>query len=440
MSPFEIGLGSILIILLLLYSGVPVVVALGGTSLLCIWWIRGDLDIAIRLISIAANETISDYVFGVVPLFVLMGMFVTVAGIGRDTFEAANQVFRRVRGGLGVATVAANATFAAVTGVSIASAAVFSKVAVPEMLKAGYDRRLAVGIVAGSSILGMLIPPSLLLIIYAVLTDQSIGAMFLAAIIPGIIMSVAFGSAIVGMAWYRPHLVGLGQAAGQAPPVQSRLGVVALLGKLSPIVLLVAIVMGGIYGGIFTATEAGGVGAFAALVLALLRRSLDPTKLWRILTETGHVTASICLVIIGAGMYSRMLTISGVPTTIANWFMASGMPYSASMLIYMLIIILLGTILDSISILLIMVPLAFPIFMQMGVDPVWFGIVTVVAVEIGIISPPFGLGCFVVKSSLADKTIGLNDVFMGALPFVLIMLVVLAILVVFPSLSLFLVR
>jgi len=433
MSAIEIGFLSIGGIVILLYIGMPIVVALAGASFVGIYFIRGDFGIATSLLSISASETIASYVFGVIPLFVLMGMLVTVAGIGRDTFIAANQIFRRIVGGLGLATVAANAVFASVTGVSIASAAVFTRVAVPEMINAGYNKRFAVGIVAGSSILGMLIPPSLLLIVYAVLTEQSIGALFIAAIIPGIIMASAFGLGIIFMVYNNPKLVG----ANSDTTIDLELRTpIELLRMISPIILLVMLIMGGIYGGFYTATEAGGIGAFAALVLALIKRSLTLKSFWKILVETGHITAAICMIVIAAGMYSRMLALSGVPGTIGAWFVESNMSLPLSLFAFLLVIILMGAILDSMSILLIMVPLAFPVFMGFGTDPIWFGIVTIVAVEIGIITPPFGIGCFVVKDSLEDKTISLGDVFMGALPFVVIMIVVLALLAIFPILSL----
>ena len=430
MTPVEIGFASIGVIVLGLYFGVPIVVALAGTSFVGVMLIRGDIEIAISVLSIAASDTIASYIFGVITLFVLMGMLVNVAGVGRDTFLAANQLFGRIAGGLGLATVAANAVFAAVTGVSIASAAVFTRVAVPEMVAAGYDRRFAVGIVAGSSILGMLIPPSLLLIVFAVITEQSIGALFIAAIVPGAIMAAAFGFGIVAMVLRNPNLVGREESRKT-----ERLPLGQVLRMVLPILILVTLIMGGIYGGFYTATEAGGIGAFAALILALLRRSLSPKTFWGVLVETGHVTAAICMVVIAAGMYSRMLALSGLPTFVGNWFSAADMGFAMTLFLYLLVIVALGAILDSMSILLILVPLAFPVFVGFGVDPIWFGIVTIVAVEIGIITPPFGIGCFVVKDSLPDKTISLEDVFVGAFPFVVLMLLVLALLALFPVLS-----
>jgi tripartite ATP-independent transporter DctM subunit len=435
MSATVIGLASVGVMIALIYAGVHVAVALAATSFAGVLLIRGNFGVAANMTAIAANEAISDYIFGVVPLFVLMGLAVSLSGIGFDTFAAANRFFGRMRGGVGVATVAANAIFAAITGISIASAAVFSKVAVPEMIRHGYDKRLAVGIVAGSSILGMLIPPSLLFIVYGIITEQSIGDLFIAAIVPGLLMSVAFGAGIVAMVAWRPALV---KVAAAADAETATIGWGEALGKLFPIALLVAIVLGGIYGGFFTPTEAGAAGALAALVFALVRRTLNGPTLWRLLSETGHVTASVCLLIVGAAMYSRMLALSGVPNVIGEYFVASDLGFLPSLIIYLVIILLLGTIIDSISILLIMVPLAAPVFIAQDVNMIWFGIISIVAVEIGIITPPMGIGVFVVKDSLARKDITLGDVFLGAAPFVAIMAMVLVLLVAFPQLSLFL--
>ncbi len=436
MSAALIGLASVGVMIALIYAGVHVAVALAATSFVGVLLIRGSFDIAANMTAIAANEAISDYIFGVVPLFVLMGLAVSVSGIGFDTFTAANRFFGRMRGGVGVATVAANAIFAAITGISIASAAVFTKVAVPEMIRHGYDKRLAVGIVAGSSILGMLIPPSLLFIVYGIITEQSIGDLFIAAIIPGLLMSVAFAVGIVAMVMWRPALVKMADAPGAPGTTAAVVGWGEALGKLFPIALLVAIVLGGIYGGFFTPTEAGAAGAFAALVFALVRRTLDGPTLWRLLSETGHVASSVCLLIVGAAMYSRMLALSGLPTMIGEFFMASDLGLMQALLIYLVIILLLGTIIDSISTLLIMVPLAAPVFIAQDVNMIWFGVITIVAVEIGIITPPMGIGVFVVKDSLASKDITLGDVFLGAAPFVVIMALVLIALVAFPQLSL----
>ncbi len=429
-----VGVVSIGLMLVLIYAGMHVGVALALLSFVGVWIIRDDAGIASSLVAQAANDAIADYIFGVVPLFVLMGLLVSVADIGKDTFEVANQAFRRVRGGLGIATVAANAVFAAITGISIASAAVFTKVAVPEMLRHGYTPRFAVGVVAGSSVLGMLIPPSLLLILYGVLTEKSVGDLFIAGIIPGIMLAVLYIAGILLMGRFTPGFVGGRVAADDQLPLMS---VGRMTGKLLPIALLVALVLGGLYGGLFTPTEAGAVGAAGALVLALAKRRLGWSGLWQVLVETGRITAAVCFLIIAASMYSRMLAISGVTELLRTLIVDTGLGFPGLLAIFVAVVLLLGTILDSSSIMLITIPLVLPALLAFGTDLIWFGIVTLLAVEIGLLTPPFGIAVFVIKATLGREhsAITLNDIFAGALPFALIMLAMLFLVIAFPQLS-----
>jgi tripartite ATP-independent transporter DctM subunit len=439
MSDIQIGLLSIVGILFLIYSGMHVAIALTLLSFLGVGLIRDNWTIASKMLALAASDSISGYIFGVVPLFVLMGLLISVSGIGKDTFDVANRLFKGVRGGLGISTVAANAVFAAVTGISIASAAVFTKVAVPEMIRLGHRPRFAVGVVTGSSVLGMLIPPSLLLILFGVLTETSIGDLFKAGIMPGILLSTAYSLAILWMAYKIPGYVGEIRSGSEAwSGVQMSFG--QAIWKLTPIVLLIALVLGGIYAGWFTPTESGAVGALGALVLTLGKRQLDWAKLWQVLTETGHVTVSILFLLIAANIYGRMLALSGITGFVGTWIGESGLGLYAILSIYLVVVLLMGTILDSTSIMMIIVPLIYPIMHAMGVNFVWFGLVTVIAIEVGLITPPLGIAAFVVKSTLDDQSITLNDVFIGSLPYVVIMILVLVLVVIFPSISLVLVR
>jgi tripartite ATP-independent transporter DctM subunit len=439
MTDIQIGLLSIIGILFLIYAGMHVAIALTLLSLLGVWLIKDNWTIAGKLLALAASDSISGYIFGVVPLFVLMGLLISISGIGKDTFEVANRLFHGVRGGLGISTVAANAIFAAVTGISIASAAVFTKVAVPEMIRLGHKPRFAVGVVTGSSVLGMLIPPSLLLILFGVLTETSIGDLFKAGIMPGILLSVAYSGLILFMAYRFPDYVGE-IAAGSEDNPATQMSFVQAIWKLTPIALLVALVLGGIYAGWFTPTESGAVGALGALLLALGKRQLTWGKLWQVLTETGHVTVSILFLLIAANIYGRMLALSGITGFIATWIGESGLGLYAILTIYLGIVLLMGTILDSSSIMMIIVPLIYPIMHDLGVNFVWFGLVTVIAIEVGLITPPLGIAAYVVKSTLDDQSITLNDVFAGAFPYVLIMILVLVLVVIFPGISLVLVR
>jgi C4-dicarboxylate transporter, DctM subunit len=431
-----IGLASVALMLLLIYAGMYVAIALTMLSFIGVWLIRGDAGIAANLLALAVNDAISDYVFGVVPLFVLMGLLVAVADIGKDTFDVANQLLRRVRGGLGIATVAANAVFAAITGISIASAAVFTKVAVPEMLRHGYAPRFSVGVVAGSSVLGMLIPPSLLLILYGILTERSIGDLFIAGIIPGIVLALSFAIGIVLMAVFRPHWV---YAGGRVEPTVQEgplMGLTEIAGKIFPIVLLIGLVLGGIYGGLFTPVEAGAVGAAGALIIAFAKRRLDASSLWRVLVETAHITAAVCFLIIAASLYSRMLAISGVTELLRVLIVDTGFGFAGLLAIFIVVVVILGTILDSSSIMLITIPLLLPALIGFHTDLIWFGIVTVIAIEIGLLTPPFGIAVFVIKSTLgADSPIALKDIFIGAFPFAIIMFVVLLLVIAMPQLA-----
>ncbi len=428
----EVGLVAIGFMLLLIFSGAHIAVVLILLSFLGIWLIRDNPTVAIRSLALAADGAINRYLFGVVPLFVLMGLIVDVADIGKDAYRVAAWLLQRIRGGLGIATVAANAVFASITGISIASAAVFSRVAVPQMVANGYNNRFALGVVAGSSVLGMLIPPSLLLIIYGVLAEQSVGALFLAAIVPGGILALVFGVGIYLMAVIRPKSV---MQSERPVTIEGETWVTAVQ-KLLPIAALVVIVLGGIYSGFFTPTEAGAAGAAAAILVALVKRSLTWAKFWRVLVDTGLVSVSILMLIIAASMYSRMLTLSTIPQETTQFFAGMGLGLMGFMMIYLVLVIIMGMILDSTSIMLILLPLCLPIVTELGGDLIWFGIVTVIAVEIGLLTPPFGLTVYVVKATIADRNTTLGDIFAGTFPFVIMMTIVTLLLTFFPALSL----
>ena len=439
MSAIAVASLSLLAMLGLIWAGMHVAVVLGLVSFVGVWLIRGDVGVAANLLAQASQDAIASHIFGVVPLFVLTGFLVARADVGKDAFEVANQLLRRLRGGLGIATVASNAVFAAITGISIASAAVFTRVAVPEMLRFGYQPRFAVGVVAGSSVLGMLIPPSLLMILYGFLANQSVGDLFTAGIVPGLVLALAYSVGIVLMATFWPRFV-YERASRPAFGRESLLSPLTLLRKLAPSVVLIVAVLGGLYAGYFTATEAGAVGAAIALAIALGRRKLSLKALWGVLTETGHVTVSVSFLIICATIYTRMLAMSGMPQFLVEQMTQMGLGPTAFLLIYIALIVLLGMIIDSSSILLIVLPLMLPIAEQFGMNLIWFGVVTVVAVEVGLLTPPFGLSVYVIKSTLQDQRIGLGDIFRGTAPFTLMMFGVLLLLIFVPQLSLVLLK
>lgn len=438
MSDLVLGFMAIFAMLCFIILGMHIGIALIVTSFVAVWLMKSP-EIAARFVGAAANDAIRDYLFGVVPLFVLMGMFVSISGVGRDTFDVFQWVLRRVRGGLGLATVGANAVFAAITGISIASASVFTKVATPEMIRHGYTRRFAVGVVAGSSVLGMLIPPSLLMIIYGVIAEESIGRMFLAGILPGVLLALLFCLLIIAMAYLSPARIFASGKFDSTKEKDLETWATAVQ-KFFPILILVVLVLGGLYSGFFTPTEAGAVGAAGAFLITLLRRRLDWKKLWNVLTETGYVSVSVLFLIIAASLYSRMLALTGLPAAITSSITEVGLGAWGFLIAYLVIVILLGCIIDSVSIMLIMLPIVLPIVSTFGMDKIWFGVLTIVAVEIGLLTPPFGVSVYTVKSALNNPSISVKDIFAGAFPFVLVMVFALVILALFPSLSTWLAR
>ncbi len=440
MSGIEIGVVSVVLIIFLIYMGMYIPVALGLVSFLGVWIIRNNVDMAVALLSEAIADAVTEFVFATVPLFALMGLIVSKAGLGKDVYEVANFLFYRIKGGLGIATVAANAIFASITGSSIASASVFTRVAVPEMKRFGFKSRFTVGVVAGSSVLGMLIPPSAMLIIYAIVTEQSIGQMFVAGIIPGILLSIAYSILILILAYVTPNWVGGMESKDVATEDWAHMTAWDLLVKIFPVVLLVFVVLGGIYGGVVTPVEAGAMGSLAALIIALVKRKLSWADLWEVLVETGHITAAILFLIIAATMYNRMLGVAALPTLFGEWLQGMDLSLGAIMAIYVVLLLLLGTILDTASIILIVVPLFLTALDAYGVDLVWFGIVTVVGAEIGLLTPPLGISCFVIKSTINDPEISLFDIFSGAFPFAVTMLLVLIVLINYPALSTYLLQ
>jgi tripartite ATP-independent transporter DctM subunit len=433
-EPRTVGIAMIVLVVALIVLGLPIPFALLLAGFVGLALIKHDVVIAARTLALAADGTVSDYVFATVPLFVLMGLFVNVSDVGRDAFRAAQRIFGRIHGGLGVATVAANAVFAAITGISIAAAAIFTKIAVPEMVRQGYTARFAVGLTAGSSLLGMLIPPSLLLIIYGVLAEVSIGALFRAAVLPGLLLAFAFAVGVVLMARFWPKFVG--NVKRETHAAEDRADWLQVLAGVVPIVALIVLVLGGIYGGIFTPTEAGAAGALGAMVIALVKRRLSRRKLWEVMSETGQVSVSILFLIISASLFSRMLTLTELPQDMAAFLSGTGLGLAGFLAAYLLLLVVLGMLLDSTSIMLIMLPLALPVASALGANLVWFGVVTTIAIEIGLLTPPFGLSVYVIKASMDDPSMTLAAIFRGALPFVLITLLVTLLLMAFPQISL----
>ncbi len=431
MTPVEVGSLSVVAIIFLVYLGLYIPVALGLVSFASIWLISDKPILAFNFLKVAVGDGVTEYPFATIPLFTVMGLLVSKAGLGTDIYTVLNRMFIKVTGGIGMATVGANAIFAAVTGSSIASASVFTRIAVPEMRKLNYNKRFAVGVVAGSSVLGMIIPPSAMLIIYSFVSEQSVGDMFLAGIVPGLILASAYIAWIFIASKIRPSYLGTNLSSHES----KALSWLEIMDKTVPTIGLITIVLGGIYTGWLTPVEAGATGALAAFVIALMRRSISLKGLWETALETGHITAAILFLIAMASLYSRMLGYAGLPNALETVLQTYDLGFVEVMTIYVLLMLFLGTILDTASIILIVVPLFITLVESMGMSLVWFGIVTVIGAEIGLLTPPLGISCFVIKTSLNDPEISLKDVFLGALPFAFIMLLVLIVLIRFPILS-----
>lgn len=429
MDAVTIGMFSIVVMFALVLAGVHVGVVLGIVSVGGLWLASGSFAGASNLVASTFYAAVKDYVFGVVPLFIMVGVVLSKAEMSQDLFEAAKVLLGRVRGGLAMATVAANAVFAAIVGSSIASAAAFSKISFEPMTSQGYDRKFSLGTVAGSSVLGMLIPPSLLFIIYGIITGASIGRMFMAGIMPGLLLSLIYVIGIAIMVKVRPNLAPLD------PPAEMNRGK-ALKALLKPwhLILLIVLVLGGIYGGLFTPTEAGAVGLAGSLIIGFALRRLDFAKFKEIVIETGVVTGSVFFLLITAQLYSRMVALTGVVDWLNRLLVTSGLPIMVIIILFLVLVFCLGAIIDSTSILLLTMPVILPILNNFGVDLIWFGIIMVVTVEMGLITPPFGMSVFTVKASLGDR-VSLEEIFGGSIPFLLMMITCLVLLIVFPRIS-----
>jgi len=435
MDPLFIGLIMVVLLVAAILSGIYVGVSLAFLGFLGVWWMSGDVDVASRLVGTTAFTAIMDYTFTVLPFFVAMGLLASVSGAGYDLYMAANAITGRVRGGLGIGTVLANAVFAAITGVSVASAAIFSKISLPEMLRHGYDKKFALGVVAGSSVLGMLIPPSVLFIIYGVLSEEAIGRLFIAGVIPGLILVAIYSLGIFFMVWRRPGLIKQkGKGEETALPKSEGKGIMAALRTCWGIVVLIIVSLGGIWMGFFTPTEAGAVGAFGALILGFAKRRINKNIFWKVLYDTGITTAGVFFLLISAQVYSRMIALSGL----VNWMSVTikSLPIHplGIIIIFLIIFLILGCLMDSASIMLLALPLMLPVVKTLGFDLIWFGVVSVVVIEIGILTPPFGMVVFAMKAALGEEA-RIEEIFQGSIPFLWMMALFVIILMFFPKLS-----
>jgi tripartite ATP-independent transporter DctM subunit len=409
---------------------VPIAIAMGVVGFLGVAYLRDwNFAPAFAMVETKIYETGRNYTLSVVPLFILMGNFVTRAGMSQELFRAANTCIGHLRGGLAMATVCACAGFGAICGSSIATAATMAKVAYPAMSQLGYSDRLSTGAIAGGGTLGILIPPSTIMVIYGVLTETNIGKLFAAGILPGILATFLLCLAVQWIVWTDPTSGPRGKRATW------RERFVALKGVWA-VALLFIVVMGGIYGGVFTATEGAGIGAFGALCFALARRALAWDTLLDALVESARTTAMLFAILTGALMFAEFVNYTSMPEDLKNFVTHLNLSPLMVVAAICVIYVLLGTAMEELSMILLTVPVFFPVIVHLGLDPIWFGILIVVVVEIGLISPPVGMNLFVINALLPH--VPTRTVFHGVLPFMVADVVRLFILVAFPIISLWL--
>jgi C4-dicarboxylate transporter DctM subunit len=452
---FEVNTAVLLVVSLvvLVAIGVHIAVALGITSALGIFLVTGADSYAFHtvqtMLAATAYEAIRAYIFAVIPLFMLMGEFIGKSGVVTDVYRGINRLLHRLPGRLAIATVVGNALFSFVTGVSIASAAAFSRIAYPEMKRHGYDKGFALAAIAGSSSLGMLIPPSVLMIVWGILTEQSIGQLFAAGVFPGLLLAALFVLYVFGSALLRPDLVGVRMGTGQSSVADktgpaddvAEVTTVQFLISLVGIILVIVAVLGGIWFGIFTPTEGAGAGALIGLALGIIKGMRFRDIIASILS-VGKTSAPILLLLVTAALYSRTLAMTGMANAIESLFIGSGMEPWMIITVMVLVWFLLGMIIDSISIMLLTAAIFAPIAVSIGYDPIAFAIVAIMAIEAGLYTPPFGLLVYTVKASIQEFEPDMNvmTIFKSSTPYWIIMLVGMTFIINFPQIATYLPR
>ncbi|MBH97486.1 MAG: C4-dicarboxylate ABC transporter permease [Rhodospirillaceae bacterium] len=427
----EVIFYSLVILLILVFLSVPIGISLGVASVIGVYLAYDDINIALSILGSTAYDSIRSHTLAVIPLFMLMGEVISRSGAAKDLYTLCDRVLYKLPGRLAAATVIGNAAFAAVSGVAIASAATFSRIAYPEMRRLSYKKSYALGVIAGSGSLGMLIPPSVLLIVWAILTEGSVGALFIAGVIPGLLLGFSFVIYCSITALINPSI---------APPLDSmnvgksyvmqRTELISGLGIISLIIL----VLGGIWAGFFTPSEAAGFGALGSIVLGYAK-GMRSKEFKEAIYNAGRYTAPIMFLLIAGSMYARLLAVSGGITLIQELVIGTGLTPFGLILIMTLVWLLLGALIDSISDILLTVPIFAPIAISAGFDPIAFAIYGIIVIEAGLLTPPMGLLIFTVKSSVPDSSVTLGEIFKGSIPFWLLMLLVASLILFFPSLA-----
>lgn len=409
----------------LLASGMAIGLAMGLAGVTGTMWLISS-DSALALLGQTAYETAITYDLSIVPLFVLMGYLATNSGLSEALYRACNTWLGSFRGGLALATIGGCGAFAAICGSSLATAATMSQIALPEMRRYNYDERLATGAIAAGGTIGILIPPSVILVIYGILTETNIGHLFLAGIIPGMLLVLFFMITIMIVTRIDPTLGPRGEKTTFAEKIRA-------VKDVWGTALLFMLVIGGIYLGVFTPTEAAGIGAMGALGLGLVARRMSVKKFMNCLLETVKTTSMIFTILIGAILFNNFLVLSDVPSEIGEWVSSLPLGPHSILLVILLIYLVLGCALDALAMILLTVPIFFPIVANLGFDPIWFGVIVVLVVELGMISPPIGMNVFVIKGIAPEVPIG--QIYLGVLPFVIALMLLIVVLVIFPGLA-----
>ncbi len=416
------------VMLALAFARVPIALAMAITGFGGLAILKG-VNPAMSSVAATLWESGFQITLSVIPLFILMGNFVTKAGMARELYRAAHTFVGHFRGGLAMSTILACAGFGAICGSSIATAATMTKVAYPSMKEVGYSDELATGSIAAGGTLGILIPPSTIMVIYGIMTETNIGKLFAAGVLPGVVAVILLCIAVQYITWRNPAAGPRDKRASWGERLQA-------IGDIWGVVVLFAVVMGGIYGGIFTATEGAGIGAFGAFIFALARRALTWKVLYEVLIESARTTSMLFMILIGALIFANFINFTSMPNDLKDFVAQYQISPMLVMIGICIIYVLLGTAMEELSMILLTVPVFFPLVVSMGFDPVWFGIIIVVVVEIGLISPPVGMNMFVVRSLLPQ--VSTATIFRGVTPFAIADVVRLGILVAFPAISLYL--
>jgi hypothetical protein len=420
------GLLMVLLLPVLLLVGTPIGLSLAACGIFGLFLTRGWMPLEFLIGTFSYSYT-ANLAFIVLPLFLFMGHMTFVTGVSERAFAAAQKLIGNVGGGLGMATVAASAGFGLVCGSSVASASTIGKIAIPEMLKRGYAPSMAAAVVAAGGTLGVLIPPSGVLVVYSIATQTSLVDLFLAAFVPGLVTAIVYAALVFGMVLFKPSLGGTRQPEAPGGKVK------ALLASWE-ILLLAMIVMGGIYLGVATPTESAAIGALVATLFVLRQKRGNRLQMVRTgLQETGAATSSIFLLIIGAGLFSMGLATTQIPVLLANWAVEFSDNRYLVLLLILIPFFILGMFVDGISMMLLTLPIVFPVITKLGFDPIWFGIVVTKTVEIGLLTPPVGLNVFVVRNVAPE--IPLADIFRGCVPFVIVEVLLVGALILWPGMT-----